>query len=177
MIKETTFSVVLQALSFAARKHSSQRRKGSDRAPYINHPISVLDLLWRVGGVRQADVLVAGVLHDTLEDTETSPQELAAAFGQAVLGLVQEVSDDKTLFSAERKRLQIEHAGSLSNGAKLIKLADKISNVRDLHSNPPLFWSRQRRLEYLDWAARVVDHLRGTNPSLEAEFDRVMKEK
>ena len=176
MIDESTFSMVLQALTFAARKHSSQRRKGSDHAPYINHPISVLDLLWRVGGVRQADVLAAGVLHDTLEDTDTSPQELEAAFGRAVLELVQEVSDDKSLFSAERKRLQIEHAGKLSTGAKLIKLADKISNVRDLHTNPPLFWSRQRRLEYMDWAARVVDRLRGTNPALEAEFDRVLLE-
>jgi guanosine-3',5'-bis(diphosphate) 3'-pyrophosphohydrolase len=177
MIDESTISIVLQALSFAARKHSNQRRKGSDHAPYINHPISVLDLLWRVGGVRQADVLAAGVLHDTLEDTNTSPQELEAAFGLAVLELVKEVSDDKTLLSTDRKRLQIEHASQLSNGAKLIKLADKISNVRDLHSNPPLFWSRQRRLEYLDWAARVVERLRGINPALEAEFDRVSKEK
>jgi guanosine-3',5'-bis(diphosphate) 3'-pyrophosphohydrolase len=176
MIDETTFSVVLQALSFAARKHSHQRRKGSDHAPYINHPISVLDLLWRVGGVRQADVLAAGVLHDTLEDTDTTPQELEAAFGRVVLELVQEVSDDKSLLNAERKRLQIEHAGRLSNGAKLIKLADKISNVRDLHRTPPIFWSRQRRLEYLDWSARVVERLRGTNPALEAEFDRALKE-
>ncbi len=175
-VDEDAITLILQALRFAARKHSSQRRKGSDQSPYINHPIDVLDLLWRVGGVRRAEVLAAAVLHDTLEDTATTPAELEAAFGREVLALVQEVSDDKRLPKEERKRLQVEHAPALSEGARLIKLADKISNVRDMRHTPPVFWSRQRREEYLAWAAQVVSRLRGTNAALEAEFERVLRE-
>jgi guanosine-3',5'-bis(diphosphate) 3'-pyrophosphohydrolase len=174
LIDESGYSLVLQALSFAARKHRDQRRKGSDHAPYINHLIDVLDLLWRVGGVREAEVLAAAVLHDTVEDTPTTPQEIEAAFGPHVRSMVLEVTDDKSLAQAVRKQQQIEHAGRLSPGAKLIKLADKISNVRDLASHPPMLWPPARRRAYRAWAAKVIDALRGTNPALEAEFDRVL---
>ena len=172
---ESEYSLVVQALSFAAHKHSDQRRKGSDRAPYVNHLIDVLDLLWRVGGVRDGELLAAAVLHDTLEDTATTPQEIEAQFGPRVLGLVLEVTDDKTLAYDVRKQRQIEHAALLSAGARQIKLADKISNVRDLATHPPIFWPQARRRAYRAWAAEVVDRLRGTNPPLEAEFDRIMK--
>ncbi len=175
LIDESGYSLVLQALSFAARKHRDQRRKGSDHAPYINHLIDVLDLLWRVGGVREAEVLAAAVLHDTVEDTATSPQEIEAAFGAGVRALVLEVTDDKSLPQAVRKQQQIEHAGQLSSGAKLIKLADKISNVRDLATHPPLLWPPARRRAYRTWATQVIDALRGANPGLEAEFDRILR--
>ena len=174
IIDETAFSIVLQALSFAARKHRDQRRKGSDHAPYINHLIDVLDLLWRVGGVREADVLAAGVLHDTVEDTATTPPS-SKKFWSGCSALVLEVTDDKTLPQAVRKRLQIEHAGQLSIGAKLIKLADKISNVRDM-AYPSGFLAAPAPAGVPGVGRQVVERLRGTNPALEAEFERVLKE-
>jgi guanosine-3',5'-bis(diphosphate) 3'-pyrophosphohydrolase len=172
----SSFSIVIQALTYAAEKHRHQRRKGSDHAPYVNHLIDVLDLLWRVGGERDPAVLAAGVLHDVVEDTGTPPAEIEARFGRRIRDLVMEVTDDKTLPQAERKRLQETHASMLSRDARVIKLADKISNVRDLHRYPPEGWPLERRNEYEAWARRVVDALRGANPALEAEFDRVLEE-
>lgn len=163
----------MKALVFAAQKHRDQRRKDPAHSPYINHLIEVTELLWRVGGVREPDVLIAAVLHDSIEDTRTAPHEIRDAFGQAVLDLVLEVSDDKSLPKAERKQLQVEHAPHKSQPAKQIKLADKICNVRDILLNPPPDWPPERCQEYLDWARRVVAGLRGASPALEAEFDRL----
>jgi len=167
---------LLTALSFAARKHRDQRRKGAEAPPYINHPIEVADILARIGGVDDVTVLQAALLHDTVEDTQTSPDELDREFGSAVRTLVEEVTDDKTLPKSERKRLQIEHAPHLSPRAKLIKLADKICNVRDVMHTPPEGWDQRRRSDYLDWAARVADGCRGTNPELERHFDALLRE-
>jgi NTE family protein len=167
---------LLAALDFAAIRHRDQKRKGTDASPYINHPIEVAQVLTSVGNVTDTDVLRAAVLHDTVEDTDTSSDEIEASFGAAVRALVDEVSDDKTLPKADRKQLQIEHAPSLSANAKLIKLADKICNVRDVIHDPPTHWNLERRVDYLDWARRVVDGCRGTNPDLEAEFDRILAE-
>lgn len=162
---------ITRALSFAAHKHRDQRRKGSEQAPYVNHLIAVLELLVHEGGVDDPAVLVAAVLHDTIEDTETSLDELRSAFGAEVAAIVAEVSDDRSLKKEERKRLQIEHAPHLSPRARLVKLADKTSNLRDVADHPPAGWSLQRRQEYFDWARAVVDGLRGTHPQLEAVFD------
>jgi GTP diphosphokinase / guanosine-3',5'-bis(diphosphate) 3'-diphosphatase len=165
---------ILQALVYAARQHQAQRRKGSAQIPYINHPIEVADLLYRVGGVRNIDLLVAAVLHDSVEDTGSLPDEIEALFGPLVRGLVMEVSDDKSLPKAERKRLQVLHAPHKSELAKQLKLADKICNVRDILFHPPEDWPLTRRKEYVAWAAAVVAGLRGANPLLEAEFDRLV---
>ncbi len=163
---------LLKAIRFAAEKHRNQRRKDNDHSPYINHPIQVAETLWEAGGVRDPSTLVAAVLHDTLEDTDTSPEEIRQRFGQEVLNLVLEVSDDKRLPKAERKRLQIVHAPSISPRAKNIKLADKICNIRDLIDTPPPDWPVRRQREYLRWAGKVVAGLRGANPALEELFDR-----
>ena len=151
---------LLRALHFAAQKHRDQRRKDLDASPYINHPIEVAETLARVGGVNQLAVLQAAILHDTVEDTETTLEELEEAFGREVRELVDELTDDKRLPKAERKRLQVEHAPALSQRAKLVKLADKICNVRDIAHAPPRGWSRERRVEYLAWTERVVAGLR-----------------
>jgi guanosine-3',5'-bis(diphosphate) 3'-pyrophosphohydrolase len=174
-IADTIPGEVLRALVFAAHKHRDQRRKDAERSPYINHPIEVVELLWRVGGVRDGVTLTAAALHDTVEDTGTHPDEIEAIFGIEVRDLVLEVSDDKALPKAERKRLQIEHAPHISARAKMLKLADKITNVRDVLARPPADWSQQRRVEYIRWAEDVVAGLRGTNPALEAEFDRLVR--
>jgi guanosine-3',5'-bis(diphosphate) 3'-pyrophosphohydrolase len=164
---------LLAALRFAAEKHRSQKRKGTDASPYINHPIEVAELLARVGGVRDVELLAAAILHDTIEDTETKPDELEAAFGARVRGLVAEVTDDTSLPKAERKRLQEVHAPHLSRDAKQLKLADKISNVREIGASPPADWPLARRREYIAWARSVVDGCRGTNAALERHFDHV----
>jgi GTP diphosphokinase / guanosine-3',5'-bis(diphosphate) 3'-diphosphatase len=168
----TEVAPLLRALEFAARKHRDQRRKDQEASPYINHPIQVSSLLAHDGGVRDLSTLCAAILHDTVEDTETSLEELVEQFGAEIAGLVAEVTDDKSLDKARRKQLQIEHAPELSAKAKLVKLADKICNLRDMASSPPASWSLERKREYFDWAKRVVDGLRGTNPALEQLFDR-----
>lgn len=170
------FGLFLKALRFAADKHRDQRRKGGDAAPYINHPIAVTELLWRVGGVREVNTLVAALLHDTIEDTATTPEEIRLAFGEDVLGLVLECTDDKSLPKAERKRLQIVNAPHKSPRARQIKLSDKISNVTEIAANPPADWSLERRRDYLDWSEQVVNGLRGQNPELEALYDQVLAE-
>jgi (p)ppGpp synthase/HD superfamily hydrolase len=169
-------TAILDALRFAAVRHSRQRRKDVDGTPYINHPIAVVDTLWRVGGLRHVPTLVAGILHDTVEDTDTAPEELKRLFGEEVAAIVLEVTDDKALPKAERKRLQVERAPRGSVPAKCVKLADKICNLRDVIHNPPPNWSLERRREYLDWAERVVAGLRGTNSPLEELFDRLLRE-
>jgi guanosine-3',5'-bis(diphosphate) 3'-pyrophosphohydrolase len=167
-----TAGVLLTAMLFSANKHRDQRRKDAAQSPYINHPIEVAELLWRVGGVHDVQIILAALLHDTLEDTQTTPEEIESRFGASVLELVQEVSDDKSLSRDERKRLQIVNAANKSVGAKLIKLADKCCNVRDLVGSPPKKWSVERRREYLHWTAQVVAGLRGTNAALEAYYDQ-----
>lgn len=162
---------LLEAIRFAAEKHRNQRRKDSERSPYINHPIEVAHLLWEIGGVRDVEVLLAAVLHDTVEDTETRPEEISERFGKQVLSFVMEVTDDKSLPKGERKRLQIVNAPHKSYGAKLIKLADKACNVRNLVTMPPKNWSMKRRQEYLLWGEKVVAGLRGTNAALEEYYD------
>ena len=164
-------SELLKAVSFSAKKHRYQNRKGNDAEPYINHPLEVANLLVNVGNVKDIDILIAAVLHDTIEDTETDENEIIELFGKKVCDFVLEVTDDKTLPKAERKLKQIEHAPHLSDGAKQIKLADKISNITDIMDNPPAGWSKDRRLEYISWGENVVAGLRGANPALEKHFD------
>lgn len=165
--------LVLDAASFAADRHRRQRRKDAQASPYINHPLALADILAREGGVEDAKVIAAALLHDTVEDTDTSIKELEARFGKRVASIVAEVTDDKSLTPEERKQLQIVKASSNSRGAKLVKLADKIANLRDLSATPPADWSLERRTEYFQWAKQVVQGLRGTNASLEAAFDQI----
>jgi len=169
-------TTLIQAINFAAKKHSAQKRKGADEQPYINHPLEVINLLASAGNIEDYDVLIAAVLHDTIEDTETTEEEITRLFGANVCGMVLEVTDDKSLPKAERKQLQIEHAPHLSDGAKRIKLADKISNIRDVTENPPDGWSKERRLEYVEWGENVIDGLRGVNLNLEKRFDETVAE-
>jgi (p)ppGpp synthase/HD superfamily hydrolase len=167
---------LLQALHFAADKHRDQRRKDEEASPYINHPIEVAELLARVGGVTDLVTLQAAILHDTIEDTNTTPEELEAAFGADVRRVVEEVTDDTQLPKADRKRLQIEHAPHLSERAKLVKLGDKIANVRSVTQTPPAKWPLSRRQEYLDWTEQVIGGLRGCNPALEKLYAEMVEE-
>lgn len=165
---------ILDAASFAAKKHQDQKRKGSDGEPYINHPLEVAKMVANIGGVNDPEIITAAVLHDTVEDTGVSFEEIAERFGEAVAAYVRELTDDKSLPKAERKQKQVEKAPHLSDGAKQIKLADKISNIQDVTNNPPDGWDLQRRREYVEWGEKVVAGLRGASPALEALFDEVV---
>lgn len=158
---------LLKATHFAAQKHSRQRRKNAHASPYINHPIEVAFHLSEVGKVVDEDILIAALLHDTFEDTETTREEVVALFGDEVARLVSECSDDKSLPKMERKWLQIEHAPHKSPGAKQIKIADKTCNLRSILADPPADWSLQRQLDYFRWAEKVIAGLRGVNDRLD----------
>lgn len=164
-------TLILRAAAFAARKHRDQRRKDAEASPYINHPLELARVLAEVGGVTDAATLCAALLHDTVEDTATTPEELEREFGSEIAALVGEVTDDKSLPKVERKRLQVEHAATISDKAKRVKLADKICNLTDVAQSPPADWSLGRRREYFDWAKSVIDRLRGVDAKLEAAFD------
>ena len=165
--------LILRAVAFAAHKHRDQRRKDKDASPYINHPIELANVLWQEGGVKDPQVIAAALLHDTLEDTETSWQELRGDFGEEIADVVLEVTDTKWIRKEVRKRLQVARAARSSDKAKLVKLADKICNVRDIAAHPPAGWALERKRQYFDWAKEVVDQIRGTHAELEQRFDEV----
>ena len=172
-IKAKDLAMILTALEFSSHKHRDQRRKDNSASPYINHPIGLANVLCNEGKVTNAKVICAALLHDTIEDTETTPDELKNAFGKGITNIVLEVTDDKSLPKAERKLAQIEHAKNASKNAKLVKLADKICNLRDILFTPPADWTVARKREYFDWAKAVIEQVRGTNKKLERIFDEL----
>jgi guanosine-3',5'-bis(diphosphate) 3'-pyrophosphohydrolase len=158
---------VLEAAHFAAEKHTHQRRKNIEDIPYVNHLLEVVHLLSSVGNITDGDILSAALLHDTIEDTGTEKREIETVFGSRVLGYVLEVSDNKALPRAERKRLQVKHAHTLSEGATLIKLADRISNLRSIAAEAPKGWTVDRQEEYFRWSMEVFEQLPRVNEALE----------
>ncbi len=169
------YSKLLEAASLSAKKHRFQTRKGAESEPYINHPLEVANILANIGNVTDHEILMAAILHDTIEDTETTAEELTALFGERVCRIVLEVTDDKSLAKEERKLKQIEHAPHLSVEAKQVKLADKISNITDVVGNPPHDWTYERRVEYVNWGEKVVTGLRGANAAMELHFGELVK--
>jgi guanosine-3',5'-bis(diphosphate) 3'-pyrophosphohydrolase len=164
---------ILAAAGYAAEKHSNQKRKGAAGEPYINHLIEVAGLVAGALAEPDANVVIAALLHDTVEDTNTTREELIERFGLDVADLVAELTDDKSLPQAVRKSLQVEHAPRLSARAQTIKLADKISNVRSILTSPPVDWSLERRQAYFAWSTRVVGALSAPNPTLKREFEKL----
>jgi GTP diphosphokinase / guanosine-3',5'-bis(diphosphate) 3'-diphosphatase len=166
-------SLLLSAIKFASEKHVNQRRKGCENIPYINHTIRVAYILQEVGKEFSPSLLAAAVLHDTLEDTETTEEELTVLFGENVCSLVKEVTDDMTLTYDDRKRYQIKKAPSLTDDAKKIKIADKISNIQDILQYP-MSWSNRRKRMYVEWSEKVIDGCRGINILLDSAFDKTV---
>ena len=163
---------IFAAAKFAAEKHAAQKRKGEAAEPYVNHLIEVAQLIASSSEQLDANLVMAGLLHDTIEDTGTTAAELEQVFGSDVSSLVVELTDDKSLSKEVRKELQVEHAPHKSPRAQVIKLADKISNLRSLLTSPPANWSVERKRDYFAWAQRVVNALSSPNPILKAEFER-----
>ncbi len=176
------FIKVIKAIEFSAERHAGQKRKGKKQTPYINHPVKVVSLLAEYGE-SDLELLAAAALHDVIEDTAREKEEInklsaiiEQKFGNKVLNLVLEVSDDKSLPYQERKRLQIIHTSSLSSSAKKLKIADKICNIQDLREDPPDEWPQSRKIKYIEWAEKVIKGARGVNPGLENYFDQIVKE-
>jgi len=166
---------VFKAAHFAAEKHRNQRRKGAAGEPYINHLIEVAELVSTSLTEPDVDLIIAALLHDTIEDTATTKEELIRHFGSDVCDLVVELTDDKTLPKAERKRLQVETASRKSARAQSINLADKISNLRSILYSPPVHWDYQRKKDYFAWARQVVEGFTAQNPILRSEFDATLQ--
>lgn len=163
--------LLARAWNFAAERHVNHRRKGDAEEPYVNHLAEVAELVATATKGEDANLVAAAILHDTVEDTPTLNGELASLFNEDIAALVAEVTDDKSLEKAERKRLQVETAPKKSERAKVLKLADKTSNLRSITKSPPKDWSAERRRDYLEWALKVGEGLRGVNPWLETRFD------
>ncbi len=169
-IIHSDLSLIISALEFAAKKHRDQRRKDHAASPYINHPITLVNILVTEAFIHNPDVLASALLHDTIEDTDTTADEIALHFGKKIASIVLEVTDDTTLTRDERKARQIERAHTLSPEAHLVKLADKIANLRDLCKSPPIHWSQERKLDYCDWAKKVVNNIPSPHPVLHKLF-------
>jgi len=168
-------ALLLKALAFAAHKHRDQRRKDAEASPYINHPIALMSVLCVEAHVCHPIILSAAALHDTIEDTETTGAELEREFGSTIASIVSEMTDDKSLPRAARKRLQIEHAPHMSREGALVELADKICNLRDVAAYPPAGWSLERQREYFEWAKAVVDALPPVNAKLLELFEEAYR--
>lgn len=162
---------LLRAVAFAAEKHKDHRRKDANASPYINHLIAAASVLAEEGKVTDEDLILAAILHDTVEDTKTTFSELEEHFGSTVAGIVREVTDDKALTKEARKQLQEEHAPNVSSQAKQLIIADKICNIRDIMHSPPAGWSLERKREYVEWARRVVAGCRSVNELLDKAYD------
>lgn len=176
MTHPINLDAILEAAIFAALKHQGQVRKDEQASPYITHPLAVAREIYATGKVDDLNILIAAILHDTIEDTKTNTDEIRAHFGEEVLSFILEVTDDKSLDKDERKLLQVIHSPDLSYPARMIKLADKLVNCRDILHTPPKDWDIIRRREYIQWAYNVVAQIRDTNPHLEAAFDEILVE-
>lgn len=175
-LKESDKERILDALTYAAQCHQFQTRKNAKKTPYITHPIGVAESIITVGKVYDADVIIAALLHDTIEDTQATFQDIRSRFGDKVEGYVREVTDDKSLSSAKRKKLQIIHAPGKSKGAAIVKLSDKLYNLNNLLQDPPEEWTRERIDQYFQWAQSVVDNLPEANQPLKTEVHKVIQE-
>lgn len=175
----STSAQMLRAAVFAARVHATHKRKGASGEPYVNHVLEVAQILAENGA--PAEAILAGLLHDTVEDSDQdpepiTPERLVAEFGEAVARIVAEATDDKSLPKETRKALQVKHAPHTSAAAKMLKLADKISNLRAITASPPAGWDHARRVEYVGWAGRVAAGLKGVNPALDALFEATYRD-
>ncbi|KAF2074775.1 hypothetical protein CYY_003921 [Polysphondylium violaceum] len=171
--ENTDIATLMKTIEFASIKHRDQRRKDKHSTPYINHPIGVANQISQIGKVYDTVVLQAALLHDTVEDTNTTKDELVKEFGQKVADIVMDVTDDKSLPKVERKKHQVEHAAHISREAKLVKLSDKLYNLSDILGNAPPFWTVSVIQGYFVWGKAVVNQIRGTNKALEEKLDQV----
>ena len=171
---KTDLKIIMMAAKYASIQHKNQRRKDSEKTPYINHPIDVAEFLTS-NDVNDRETIVGGILHDVIEDTDGTYDEIKNLFGENVAKIVEECSDDKKLNKIMRKRLQIEHAASISDKAKLVKLADKYSNISGLLETPPASWSKDEITGYVYWGFAVCKQLSGINSKIDEQILNLFK--
>ena len=165
-------TLVLKAAFFSGEKHKKQRRRDADETPYINHPLEVAYILLEEGGITDAPTLAAALLHDTLEDTDTTREELAMIFGHEISNLVVELTDLDSVLPDQKKQRELERAYNLSDKAKRVKIADKTANIRDLATMPPKNWDIKRQIEYFNFAKKIAEATASASPELEKVFMR-----
>lgn len=158
---------VFAALSFAAQRHRDAPRPGAD--PCLAHPIAVADAIVSIGGVTDAVVLCAALLHDVVNNTETPPQLLMDRFGREIADVVLDISDDRSLPEVQRRRVQVAYAPNLSGRARLVRLADMLCRLRRLAAVP-----RAERAAEVAWVAQMVAGLGGMNTALETAADAAL---
>lgn len=170
---------IIEAIQYAAHRHRWQRRKGKSKTPYINHPVDVAKIIMDCG-IEDETVLIAALLHDVIEDTVTRTEnreyltrEIESKFGKKVVKIVLELTDDKTLLLKQRKKMQIQKTGTISDKAKIIRIADKISNLNDILIDPPKGWIQSRKVKYIEWSREVVEKASGVNACLEKRFENL----
>jgi guanosine-3',5'-bis(diphosphate) 3'-pyrophosphohydrolase len=166
-------SLILKATRFAAYKHRNQRRSDKSASPYLNHPIAVADALWSVGGIHDINTIASAILHDTVEHTKTSLEELEAEFGKPIASIVREVTDEKRLWKQARRGQGGRQVESISMSARQIIIAEKISNIETIINSPPANWSHDKLREYIAWMEEVITAFRGTDEKLEQHFDQL----
>ena len=175
-ISKESVNKILEAVEFSAEKHQTQTRKGVDKTPYIFHPIDVAYKLVTIGDCADADILIAALLHDTIEDTQTSATEIEKSFGETVKNYVLEVTDDMSLLKHARRKTQVEGAQHLSKGASLIRYGDKLSNISDLDSSPPIGWGKDDVVSYMDFVKSLIDNFTHKNSQFEEEIVKVLSQ-
>lgn len=171
--KQFDLEKLLKAIEYSAKKHEGQIRKDAEKTPYIIHPIGVTELVWEVGNIRSVNVLISALLHDSLEDTDATENEIETLFGSRVLYTVKEVTNDPNLSGQENKKRQVDHARMMSLDGQLVKLADRLYNVKDLKSPPPS-WSKKKVDEYYGWGEKLLAELKGTNEDLELALQKLI---
>lgn len=172
---ETLEEYLLLAVNYAAEKHQNQRRKNSEKTPYINHPLRVAQYIAE-GGENEIEIWIAAILHDTVEDTDATLEEIEKLFSSRISKLVAEVTDNKSLPKVEREKLQVSHAAEISKEAKLIKMADKLHNLTSFLYVPPAGWSAKEIQGYFVWSKAVMDNCKNVNEYLENKLNYLFNE-
>uniref|UniRef100_A0A8R1XYA5 Guanosine-3',5'-bis(diphosphate) 3'-pyrophosphohydrolase MESH1 n=1 Tax=Onchocerca volvulus TaxID=6282 RepID=A0A8R1XYA5_ONCVO len=167
-------SLIIKAVDLAARRHRKQRRKDATQTPYVNHPIGVAYILTNEGQITDTATVIAAILHDTVEDTKTTDEEIRRMFGDEIADIVKECTVVKSIKREIRMKSQLEKASKLSRKAKLVQLADKLYNIRDIERCTPCGWTKQHVAEYISFAKDLLSNIRGTHDYLETALDDII---
>jgi len=175
-LNEKDAEAVLGAAIFATEKHKSQVRSNEKKTPYIIHPIEVADLVMKIGHVYDKDVLITALLHDVMDDTQTTYEQITSLYGTKVSSYLEEMTSKQGLSLKEQKKQQIMQAFRQNPSVAIIKLSDKLSNLKTLATSPPPSWSRDRIDQYFQWAQTVIENLPESNQLLKKAVKNVISD-
>ncbi|EFO18322.1 hypothetical protein LOAG_10172 [Loa loa] len=167
-------SLIIEAVDLAARRHRQQRRKDAAQTPYVNHPIGVAYILTSEGQITDTTTIIAAILHDIVEHTKTTDEEIRKMFGDEIADIVKECTMVRSMKREARMKSELEKASKLSHKAKLVQLADKLNNIRDIERGTPLGWTKQHVTEYIIFAKDLLSKIRGIHGPLESALDDII---